>query len=105
MDCGIKELLKKTQDLHLDELKDVKIALQELIDEESFSQLKNLHIQNGLDIEYIIDDQRGFPRLQSLTLQGLPQLISFCPQHKTGATSMPQLHKLSLFNEKVIIIL
>ncbi|KAL4377735.1 hypothetical protein GQ457_02G035620 [Hibiscus cannabinus] len=101
LDRGIKKLLKRTEDLHLDELKDVKIALQELTDEESLSGLKNLHIQNGLDIEYIINGENVFPQLQSLTLQSLPQLISFCPQHETNATkSLPQ-HELPLFSEKI----
>ncbi|XP_039034039.1 uncharacterized protein LOC120170084 [Hibiscus syriacus] len=101
LDLGIKKLLKKTEDLHLDELKGVKIALRELIDEESISQLKNLHIQNGLDTEYIINDECEFPQLQSLTLHDLPKLISFCPQHETGATSSLPQHELPLFNEKI----
>ncbi|KAL4379812.1 hypothetical protein GQ457_02G035660 [Hibiscus cannabinus] len=101
LDRGIKKLSKKTEDLHLDELKSVKIALQELTDEESLSHLKNLHIQNGLDTEYIINDENEFPQLQSLTLQSLPQLISFCPQYQTNSTdSLPQ-HELPLFSEKI----
>ncbi|GMI79279.1 hypothetical protein HRI_001597200 [Hibiscus trionum] len=96
LDRGFKRLLKKTEDLQLDELKGVKIALQDLTDEESLPHLKNLHIQNGLDTEYIINDEKEFPQLQSLTLQSLPHLISFFPQHKTGVTS-----SLSLFNEEV----
>ncbi|KAK8484120.1 hypothetical protein V6N12_065938, partial [Hibiscus sabdariffa] len=97
LDRGIKKL-KKTEDLHLDELKGVKIALQVLTDEESLSHLKNLHIQNALDTEYIINGEVEFPQLQSLTLQTLPQLISFCPQQET--ISLPQ-HELSLFSEKI----
>ncbi|GMI79278.1 hypothetical protein like AT4G27220 [Hibiscus trionum] len=94
LDLGIKKLLKKTEDLHLDELKGLKIALQELTDEESLLHLKNLHIQNGLDVEYIINDENEFPQLQSLTLQSLPKLISFCPQHETDATSSLSQHEL-----------
>ncbi|KAL4379982.1 hypothetical protein GQ457_02G035630 [Hibiscus cannabinus] len=101
LDRGIKKLLKKTEDLHLDELKGVKIALQELTDEERLSGLKNLHIQNGLDIEYIINGENEFPQLQSMTLQSLPQLLSFCPQHQTnGTNSLPQ-HELPLFSEMI----
>ncbi|KAK8508820.1 hypothetical protein V6N12_034922 [Hibiscus sabdariffa] len=103
LDRGIKKLLRKTEDLHLDDLRGVKIALQELTDEESLSNLKNLHIQNGLDIEYIIDDENEFPRLQSLTLQSLPQLISFCYQHETGGTSSLPQHELPLFSEKILL--
>ncbi|KAL4376445.1 hypothetical protein GQ457_02G035290 [Hibiscus cannabinus] len=101
LDRGIKKLLKKTQDLHLDELKCVKIALQELTDEQSLSHLKNLHIQNGLDTEYITNDGIEFPQLQSLTLQNLPQLLSFCPQHEASATSSLPQQELSLFSEKI----
>ncbi|KAE8675357.1 Detected protein of confused Function [Hibiscus syriacus] len=101
LDLGIKKLLKKTEDLHLGELKGVKIALQELTEEESISHLKNLHIQNGLDTEYIINDEFEFPQLRSLTLHDLPKLISFFPQHETGATSSLPQHELPLFNEKI----
>ncbi|KAK8329133.1 hypothetical protein V6Z12_A11G298500 [Gossypium hirsutum] len=100
LDHGIKKLVKRTQYLELEELKGVKIALKELIDEERLSQLQNLHIRNGLDIESIINDKTEFPRLQSLTLQGLPQLVSFCSQDKIDATSLPQL-ELPLFGEKI----
>ncbi|MFQ6635148.1 hypothetical protein Gotur_012311, partial [Gossypium turneri] len=100
LDHGIKKLVERTQDLELDELKGVKIALKELTDEESLSHLQNLHIQNGLDIESIINDRNEFPRLQSLTMQGLPQLVSFCSQDKIDATSLTQL-ELPLFGEKV----
>ncbi|KAL4376976.1 hypothetical protein GQ457_02G035920 [Hibiscus cannabinus] len=101
LDLGIKKLLKKTEDIHLDELKGVKVALYKLPNEESLSDLKNLHIQNGLDIEYIINGENEFPQLQSLTLQSLPQLISFCPQHKTDATGSLLQHELPLFSEKI----
>ncbi|KAL1074592.1 hypothetical protein V6Z11_D11G300400 [Gossypium hirsutum] len=97
---GIKKLVERTQDLELDELKGGKIALKELTDEESLSHLQNLHIQNGLDIESVINDKNEFPRLQSLTLQGLPQLVSFCSQDKIDAPSLTQL-ELPLFGEKI----
>lgn len=103
LDHGIKKLVKRTQDLQLDELKGVKIALKELTDEERLSHLRNLHIQNGLDIESITNDRNEFLELQSLTLQGLPQLVSFCSQDKIDATSLPQ-RELPLFEEKVSII-
>nr|KJB45116.1 hypothetical protein B456_007G290700 [Gossypium raimondii]KJB45117.1 hypothetical protein B456_007G290700 [Gossypium raimondii] len=100
LDHGIKKLVKRTQYLELDELKGVKIALKDLIDEERLSHLQNLHIQNGLDIESITNDRNEFPGLQSLTLQGLPQLVSFCSQDKIDATSLPQ-RELPLFGEKI----
>ncbi|KAK8508870.1 hypothetical protein V6N12_034972 [Hibiscus sabdariffa] len=101
LDHGIKKLLKKTEDLRLDELKGVKIALQTLMEEESLLHLKNLHIQNGLDTEYIINDENEFRQLQSLTLQSLPHLISFCPQRESGATSSLPQHELPLFSENI----
>ncbi|TYI57724.1 hypothetical protein E1A91_D11G301500v1 [Gossypium mustelinum] len=100
LDHGIKKLAKRTQDLQLDELKGVKIALEELTDEERLLHLQNLHIQNGLDIESINNDRNQFPQLQSLTLEGLPQLVSFCSQDKIDGTSLPQ-RELPLFGEKV----
>ncbi|KHG13517.1 hypothetical protein F383_02860 [Gossypium arboreum] len=100
LDHGIKKLVKRTQDLELEELKGVKIALKELTDEERVSQLQRLHIRNGLDIESIINDKTEIPQLQSLTLQGLPQLVSFCSQDKIDATSLSQ-RELPLFGEKI----
>ncbi|XVF06185.1 hypothetical protein REPUB_Repub06bG0025600 [Reevesia pubescens] len=98
---GIK--LKKTEYLDICELKGVKIALQMLKGEESFSHLRKLRIQNGSEIKYIINDNDvadEFPQLRSLRLEDLPQLISFCSEEKSGSTSKPQ-HELPLFNEKV----
>ncbi|KAK8508818.1 hypothetical protein V6N12_034920 [Hibiscus sabdariffa] len=103
LDRGIKKLLKKTEDLHLDELEGVKVALQELTDEQSLSHLKNLHIQNGFDTEYITNDGIEFPQLQSLTLQNLPQLLSFCPQQEASATSSLPQQELPLFSEKILL--
>ncbi|XP_040938063.1 disease resistance protein RGA2-like [Gossypium hirsutum] len=100
LDHGIKILVGRTQALELDELKGVKIALKELTDEERLSHLQNLHIQNGFDIESITNDRNELPGLQSLTLQGLPQLVGFCAQDKIDATSLPQL-ELPLFEEKI----
>ncbi|XP_040938062.1 disease resistance protein At4g27190-like [Gossypium hirsutum] len=100
-DHGIKKLVKRTLDLQLDKLKGVKInALEEVTDEERLSHLQNLHIQNGLDIESIINARNEFPHLQSLTLEGLPQLVSFCCQDKIDGTSLPQ-RALPLFGEKI----
>ncbi|KAK8508819.1 hypothetical protein V6N12_034921 [Hibiscus sabdariffa] len=98
LDRGFKKLLKKIEDLRLGELKGVKIALHELTDKESLSHLKNLRIKNGLDTEYIINGQTEFPQLQSLTLQNLPQLISFCPPSATSSLAQPEL---PLFNEMI----
>ncbi|KAI9153604.1 hypothetical protein LWI28_013801 [Acer negundo] len=79
---GIKTLLNRTEDLYLDELKGVKNVLYEL-DEEGFPQLKHLHVQNGPDIQYIINSV-GFgqstllPKLESLFLHNLINLEKMC---------------------------
>ncbi|XP_021281813.1 uncharacterized protein LOC110414744 isoform X3 [Herrania umbratica] len=106
LDLGTKMLLKKTEDLHLHEMKGVKVGLNELEDGEGFPHLKNLHIQNGLEIRYIINDDDAvdkveFLQLRSLTLQDLPQLISFCSGNRRGLTSISPL-EFPLFNEKVV---
>ncbi|XWS42923.1 hypothetical protein CRYUN_Cryun16bG0055400 [Craigia yunnanensis] len=106
LDHGTKMLLKKTEDLYLNELKCVKLGLNELEDGEGFPHLKKLHIQNGLEIQYIINDNDAidkveFLQLRSLTLQDLPRLISFCSGNRRGFTSISQL-ELPLFNEKMV---
>ncbi|XWS58810.1 hypothetical protein CRYUN_Cryun08bG0065600 [Craigia yunnanensis] len=106
LDHGTKMLLKKTEDLYLNELKGVKLGLNELEDGEGFPHLKKLHIQNGLEIQYIINgndaiDKVEFPQLRSLTLQDLPQLISFCSGNRRGFTYISPL-ELPLFNEKMV---
>ncbi|XP_022723802.1 probable disease resistance protein At4g27220 [Durio zibethinus] len=105
LDHGFKMFLKKTEDLYLDDMKGVKIALHELMDEEGFQPLKNLHIQNGSEIEYIISDdgaayKNEFLQLRSLTLHGLPRLISFCFENGRGSNSSCQ-NQLPLFSEKL----
>ncbi|XVF56477.1 hypothetical protein PTKIN_Ptkin06aG0124200 [Pterospermum kingtungense] len=105
LDHGTKMLLKKTEDLYLDELKGVKLGLNELEDGEGFPHLKKLHIQNGLEIQYIINDNDAsdnpfynvefvlFPSLENLCLSSINveriwhnQLseISYCIQNLTS---------------------
>ncbi|KAK3227604.1 hypothetical protein Dsin_007466, partial [Dipteronia sinensis] len=82
LDNGIKTLLNITEDLHLDELKGVKNILYEL-DKEGFPQLKHLHVQNGLEVQDIINSERlgpstFFPKLESLFLYNLINLEKIC---------------------------
>ncbi|OMO99034.1 Disease resistance protein [Corchorus olitorius] len=108
-DHGIKMLLKKAEDVCLDDMKGARIALHGLMDiEEGFQHLKNLHIQNCLEIKYVISDNDSaaekieFRHLRSLTLESLPQLVSFsCEKNKRRSTSESQ-HELSLFSEKMV---
>ncbi|XP_052302596.1 probable disease resistance protein At4g27220 isoform X2 [Populus trichocarpa] len=75
---GIQLLLKRTEDLHLDGLKGVKSVSYEL-DGQGFPRLKHLHIQNSLEIRYIVDSTMlspsiAFPLLESLSLDNLNKL-------------------------------
>ncbi|KAJ6757134.1 PHOSPHATASE putative-RELATED [Salix koriyanagi] len=75
---GIHLLLKRTEDLHLDGLEGVKSVSYEL-DGQGFPSLKHLHIQNCLEIRYIVDSTMlslvvDFPFLVSLSLDNLNKL-------------------------------
>ncbi|TXG53573.1 hypothetical protein EZV62_018829 [Acer yangbiense] len=65
-----------------DELKGVNNVLYEL-DGEGFSQLKHLHVQNGLEFQYIINSvgfgpSTFFPKVESLFLHNLINLKKIC---------------------------
>ncbi|XP_022720196.1 disease resistance protein At4g27190-like [Durio zibethinus] len=107
-DHGVKILMNKTEDLHLDQLKGIKNVLAELNNGEDFPDLKKLHIQNGREVQYIATEKIKLSRLQSMTLEGLPQLINFCSQDKRCSTSQPEQgntssEPLPLFNTQVLI--
>ncbi|TXG59196.1 hypothetical protein EZV62_017025 [Acer yangbiense] len=72
---GVKFLVNKAEDLHLDEPKGVKNVLHEL-NGEGFQQLKHLLVQNSPQIQYIINS--NFPRLESLFLHNLVNLEKIC---------------------------
>ncbi|KAJ6757117.1 hypothetical protein OIU74_026382 [Salix koriyanagi] len=79
---GIQLLLKRTEDLHLDGLEGVKSVSYEL-DGQGFPSLKHLHIQNSLEIRYIVDSTMlspvvDFPFLVSLSLDNLNKLEKIC---------------------------
>jgi disease resistance protein RPS2 len=79
---GIQLLLKRSEDLHLDGLKGVKSVSYEL-DGQGFPLLKHLHIQNSLEIRYIVDSTMlspsiAFPFLESLSLDNLNKLEKIC---------------------------
>ncbi|MBA0672964.1 hypothetical protein Goklo_024494, partial [Gossypium klotzschianum] len=99
----VKVLLKKAENLFIDDVKGVEILLHESEVGNYFQQVKNLHIQNGGMIQYIfkdIDDVHKieFLQLQSLTLKGLPNLISFCSTNKGSTSISPQ--EIALFKQK-----
>ncbi|KAJ6380306.1 hypothetical protein OIU76_016881 [Salix suchowensis] len=79
---GIQMLLKKTEDLHLDGLEGVRSVSYEL-DGQGFQRLKHLHIQNSLEILYIVDSTMlsriaAFQFLVSLSLDNLNKLEKIC---------------------------
>ncbi|KAF9669915.1 hypothetical protein SADUNF_Sadunf13G0014300 [Salix dunnii] len=79
---GIQLLLKRAEDLHLDGLEGVKSISYEL-DGQGFPSLKHLHIQNSLEIRYIVDSTMlspivAFPFLVSLSLDNLNNLEKIC---------------------------
>ncbi|XP_075658227.1 putative disease resistance protein At4g27220 isoform X2 [Castanea sativa] len=83
LERGIKMLLNGIENLCLDELKGVKSVIDEF-DMTGFQQLKHLHVQNNVEIEYIINS-RGmiisdvfFPVLEMLSLKNMINLEEIC---------------------------
>ncbi|KAK8514672.1 hypothetical protein V6N12_057569 [Hibiscus sabdariffa] len=104
LNYGFKVLMKKAENLYIDEVKGVEILSHDEF-RDCFQQLKNLHIENGGMIRYIIkdnDDVRRieFLQLKSLTLKGLPNLISFCSGNNGSTSISPQPQETTLFNRK-----
>ncbi|TYG47943.1 hypothetical protein ES288_D11G383100v1 [Gossypium darwinii] len=103
-DWGWSVLLKKAENLYIDEVKGVEILLHESEVRDYFQQLKNLHIQNGAMIQYILkdngDDHKIELQLETLTLQDLPKLISFFSENEGSASISPQ--GTTLFNQKTL---
>ncbi|KAL4376293.1 hypothetical protein GQ457_02G040600 [Hibiscus cannabinus] len=106
LNYGFKVLMKKAGNLYIDEVKGVEILSHDEF-RDCFQQLKNLHIENGGMIRYIIkdnDDVRRieFLQLKSLTLTGLPNLISFCSGNNGSTSISPQPQETTLFNRKTL---
>ncbi|TYG47935.1 hypothetical protein ES288_D11G382400v1 [Gossypium darwinii] len=102
---GVKVLLKKAENLYIDEVKGVEILLHESEVGNYFQQLRNLHIQNGEMVQYILKDSDAvqkieFLQLESLTLQGLPNLVSFCSKKESSTSISPQ--ESALFKQKIL---
>ncbi|KAK5795452.1 hypothetical protein PVK06_036720 [Gossypium arboreum] len=98
LDNGLKMLLIKTEALYLEGLEGVKNVLVELNNGKDLPHLKRLHVKNGMHVQYITMNEIGVSELCSITLENLPQLISFCSQDERCFTvSEP----LPLFNKQV----
>ena len=83
LERGIKMLLDGIEDLFLDELKGIQNIIYEL-DLKGFQQLKHLHVQNNVEIKYIIDS-RGlvisdvvFPALEIFSLKNMLNMEEIC---------------------------
>ncbi|XP_035538953.1 uncharacterized protein LOC109021335 isoform X1 [Juglans regia] len=96
-DDGIRMLLKRTENLYLDELKGVKSVVHEL-DMEGFQQLKHLHIQNNSEIKYIVNSRIpiiAFPVLDTFLLKNMSGLEEICRGH-LPSTSFGNLRVVKL---------
>uniref|UniRef100_A0A2C9WIT6 AAA+ ATPase domain-containing protein n=1 Tax=Manihot esculenta TaxID=3983 RepID=A0A2C9WIT6_MANES len=75
---GIKVLLRETEDLCLDEVREAENLLYD-IDGDGFPKLKHLRVQNNYAIQHIINSTKwavcdAFPILESLILENLMKL-------------------------------
>ena len=83
LDYGIKLLMTRAEDLYLAEVKGVKEVLYELNDE-GFSRLKHLSIQNCDEMQSIIGPiewahrDHAFPNMESLILHNLSNMERIC---------------------------
>ncbi|KAL1080103.1 hypothetical protein V6Z11_D10G268300 [Gossypium hirsutum] len=95
LDNGMKKLLIKTEDLCLEGLEGVKNVLVELNNGKDLPNLKRLYVKNGRHVQYIKTNKIGFSELCFITLENLPQLVSFCSPDERCSTK-----PLLLFNKQ-----
>nr|KJB73982.1 hypothetical protein B456_011G265100 [Gossypium raimondii] len=94
LDNGMKKLLIKTEDLCLEGLEGVKNVLVELNNGKDLPNLKRLHVKNGRHVQYIKTNKIGFSELCFITLENLPQLVSFCsPDERCSTKPLLLLNK------------
>ncbi|XP_028789180.1 uncharacterized protein LOC114745197 [Neltuma alba] len=83
LEHGIKSLIKRAEDLYLDEVKGISDVLFNL-NGEGFPLLKHLHIQNNGQLQHIINTTKRdethvlFPELETLILHNLNNLVKIC---------------------------
>lgn len=102
LEHGIKMLLRRTEDLHLDKLNGFQNVLHEL-DGEGFPRLKHLLVQNTFEILYIVSSVEGaacnaFPLLESLSLHNLINLEKLCHGQLTEDCSFRSLSIIKVQN-------
>ncbi|XP_030957889.1 disease resistance protein At4g27190-like [Quercus lobata] len=97
---GIKILLKSCEYLKLAPGKGIKNILYE-VDKKGFPQLKHLYVQNGIEIQYIIDSIEfqcvAFPVLELLSLVNMINLEKIC-HNQLAMGSFQNLRKLEVRN-------
>ncbi|GKV51382.1 hypothetical protein SLEP1_g58045 [Rubroshorea leprosula] len=98
-DHSICMLLKKTEELHLDELKGVKNIVSEF-DAEGFQELKYLYVQNAHEIQHIINSvgeipRYAFPLLEVLFLRNLNNMVKIC-HGQLAETSFRRLRTITV---------
>ncbi|XP_044495962.1 probable disease resistance protein At4g27220 [Mangifera indica] len=94
---GIKNLLEMTEDLFLEGMNGVRYVVYEL-NVNGFPHLKHLHVNDCLDILYIINSvawKVAFPKLESLILCNLIKLEKICHgQLNAGSFSKLRIIKI-----------
>uniref|UniRef100_A0A2C9WHI5 Uncharacterized protein n=1 Tax=Manihot esculenta TaxID=3983 RepID=A0A2C9WHI5_MANES len=93
---GIKVLLRETEDLCLDEVREAENLLYD-IDGDGFPKLKYFRVQNNHVIQHIIDSTKwtecdAFPILVSLNLENLMKLEKICH----GRLTLNSFNKLEI---------
>ncbi|KAG2702062.1 hypothetical protein I3760_06G073500 [Carya illinoinensis] len=95
----VKLLWKRVEDLHLDELNDVESVIPEM-DREGLQQLKHLHIQNSVELKYILNLRTpviAFPTLETFVLENMINLEEIC-HGKLRLTSFKNLRVLKVIS-------
>ncbi|GKV51385.1 hypothetical protein SLEP1_g58048 [Rubroshorea leprosula] len=92
-------LMKRTDELHLENLKGIKNIVSEL-DAEGFQELKFLYVQNAHEIQHIINSvgqipSHAFSSLEVLFLQNLKNMVEIC-HGRLGETSFKRLRTITV---------
>ncbi|XLR11206.1 hypothetical protein S83_039144 [Arachis hypogaea] len=83
LEYSIKELIKRSEILYLDEVEGISNVLFQL-NGDGFQQLKHFHIQNNAIIKHIVDLKERthvpipFPNLENLVIQNLSKMEKIC---------------------------
>ncbi|GLU09194.1 hypothetical protein SLE2022_260670 [Rubroshorea leprosula] len=92
-------LMRRTEELHLENLKGVENIVSEL-DAEGFQELKYLYVQNAHEIQHIIKSvgqihSHAFSSLEVLFLRNLKNMVKIC-HGRLGETSFRRLRTITV---------